>query len=554
LNNEDLRQLAEEYYDWTLRTSPIEASMRGIHEYDREIDEFSRAAEDRQIADLREIAGRASRIEPDGLSASDRITREVLMFEAGALADEAETRLAEFAVSHTIGLQTLLSVVASQLPIETAEHADDFIERFRKLPDAFAEMRQRLVEGIANGRTPPASAVEKTVAQLDGMLTPPIEQDPFVLAPATPADVDEAEWRARLVELVRDYVRPALQSYRDMIADRVAPAGRGDDRPGLSWLPDGEASYAALVSQHTSLPLDPEQVHNIGLDQVARLDEEYRELGGKVLGTTDLAEIYSRLRDDPDLHFDSGSELVAASEAAVSKAKEEMADWFGRLPKAGCVVAGTPSGPLAFYFPPAPDGSRPGTFFINTAEPSNWGRFQIEAMAYHEAIPGHHLHLAISQELEDIPEFRKHAIIGVHAEGWGLYAERLADEMGLYTGPLERIGMLSNDSMRAGRLVVDTGLHAMGWSRQQAIDFFLDNSPMSRGSAEDEVDRYISWPGQALSYMIGRLEIIRMRGEAEQALGDRFDIKGFHDVVLGGGMVPMPTLDRMVKEWVTGQQ
>jgi uncharacterized protein (DUF885 family) len=219
---------------------------------------------------------------------------------------------------------------------------------------------------------------------------------------------------------------------------------------------------------------------------------------------------------------------------------------------ADCVVAETPSGPTAFYFRPATDGSRPGMFFVNTADPTRWGKFEIESMAYHEGIPGHHLQLAIAQELEGIPEFRKHAFISAYGEGWGLYTERLADEMGLYSSALERMGMLSADSMRAGRLVVDTGLHAKGWSRQQAIDYFRANSPMSVGTIEGEVDRYIGMPGQACSYMIGRLEIQRMRREAEASMGTRFDIKGFHDTVLGSGLVPLGTLDRMIKEWSKG--
>jgi uncharacterized protein (DUF885 family) len=525
LSNEQLARLAEEYYEWTLRTQPIQASLRGIHDYDTEFDEFSRESEDRIIAELRAMAGRAGAIDPGDLDASDRITRDVLIFEAETNADAAETRMAELYVDHTSGLQALLPVVVPQLPIETAEHGDAFIERFSKTPAAIAELNERLAEGVANGRTPMASSAQKTVAQIDTMLAAPVEQDPFATA-RCPAGVDENEWRARLADMVRDYVRPALQSYRDTIADDVIPAGRSDDQPGLSWLSDGEASYARLVRQHTSLPFDPQEIHQTGLRQIEQLDHEYKELGAEVLGTTDLAEIFTRLRDDPDLHFDSGPEVVEQSEVALAKAKAEMSNWFGRLPKADCVVAETPLGPSAFYFPPAIDGSRPGTFFLNTADPSRWGRFEIEAMAYHEGIPGHHLQLAIA-----------------------LYTERLADEMGLYSGPMERIGMLTLDSMRAGRLVVDTGIHAKGWSRQQAIDYFLANSPMSLTTIEDEVDRYIGTPGQALAYMIGRLEIVRMRQEAEKELGDRFDIKGFHDTVLTSGLVPMETLDRMVTDW-----
>ena len=203
-----------------------------------------------------------------------------------------------------------------------------------------------------------------------------------------------------------------------------------------------------------------------------------------------------------------------------------MGDWFGRLPQADCFVEETPSGPTAFYFPPATDGSRPGTFFVNTSEPASWGRYEIEAIAYHEGIPGHHLQLAISGELTDIPEFRKHATVTAYAEGWGLYTERLADEMGLYSGPLERIGMLSADSMRAGRLVVDTGIHAKGWTRQQAIDFMVENSPLALGTIEPEIDRYIGLPGQALAYMIGRLEIVRMRHTHHAARGSQHLARG----------------------------
>lgn len=548
MSHPELTKLADEYHHWTLEAQPLQASLRGIHDHDTELPEFSRAAEDRHIAELRAMAARVRAIDETELGPQDRITRDVLLFECDNSADVAETRLGEMAVNHTIGIQAMFPVVVPQLPIETQQHGDDFIERFSKVGTTFAELNSRLAEGVANGRTPMASTAEKTVAQIDEMLAAPIESDPFTMA-RTPQGADEAAWRERLMDLVRDHVRPGLQTFRDFVADNVVPAGRSDEQPGLSWLADGEATYARLVKQHTSLPLDPEEIHHIGLRQVELLNEEYRTLGTEVLGTPNLKDIFTKLREDPDLHFTEGADVVKASEIAMARAKAEMGNWFGRLPVADCVVAETPTGPTAFYFPPALDGSRPGTFFVNTADPTRWGKFEIEAMAYHEGIPGHHLQLAIAQELEDIPEFRKHALVTVYAEGWGLYTERLADEMGLYSGSLERIGMLSADSMRAGRLVVDTGIHAKGWSRQQAIDYFLDNSPMSRGTVEGEVDRYIGMPGQALAYMIGRLEIMRMRSEAEESMGDAFDIKGFHDTVLSSGLVPMPTLDRMVKEW-----
>ncbi len=540
--------LADEYYDWMNRASPLSASLRGVHDYGSELDDFSRQGEDRQIAELRSMVERARAIDPESITDDDRVTLEVLVFEAESQADVAETRMAEIAVNHAIGVQALLPVIAAQLPIDSAEHAAAHIERFTKLDQAVTDMCDRLRDGLAAGRAPMGSTAQKTVEQIDALLAGPLETDAFVQTKPAPG-ADEAEWRDQLIDLTRDHIRPASQRYRDFIAEHVVPAGRSDEQPGLSWLADGEASYARHVRRHTSLPLDPEEIHHIGLRQVAALADEYRRLGGEALGTTDLEEIFTRLRDDPAVHFDTGPDVVAASEVAMAKAKAEMGDWFGRLPKADCVVAEVAIGPTAFYIVPTPDGSRPGTFFVNTADPARWGRFEIEAMAYHEGIPGHHLQLAIAQELDDVPEFRKHAEVTVYAEGWGLYSERLADEMNLYGTPLDRIGMLSADSMRAGRLVVDTGLHAKGWSRQQAIDYFIENSPMSRATIEEEVDRYIGMPGQALAYMIGRLEIMRMRSEAEDTMGDRFDIKGFHDTVLGHGLVPMETLDRLVREW-----
>jgi len=365
---------------------------------------------------------------------------------------------------------------------------------------------------------------------------------------------DPDAWRARLREAIESDVRPAMAAYRDVLRDRVRPESRSDKHVGLAWLADGEDAYNRVVRYHTTLDLSAQRIHEIGLEQIEKLAGEYRELGPEVLGTTDLAEIFEHLRDDPSLHHTNGADIVAASKAALAKATAAMGDWFGILPKAGCDVEEVQSGAIAFYFPPAKDGSRPGVFFMNTSDPTGWGRYQIEATSYHEGIPGHHLQLAISTELTTVPEFRKRAFIAAYGEGWGLYSERLADEMGLYTTPLDRMGMLEADSMRACRLVVDTGMHALGWSRQKAIDYMTENSPMRVSQIVPEINRYAVTPGQALAYMIGRLEIQRMRREAESTLGNAFDIKGFHDTVLGSGLMPLPVLDRLVRDWVDGQR
>jgi uncharacterized protein (DUF885 family) len=549
--NPELRTLAEDYWQDELAASPLQALLLGIHDYDEVMDDASRENEDARIAKLRDYATKAAAFDPKNLSPDDQITLEVMIFEAGTRADMLETRDTEMEVNHAMGIQALLPVIFPQFPIDEPEHARAMLMKYAAMGVWFDQLTDRLRSGVANGRTPMASTVERTVVQIDGHLADDPAASVFLnlRAPAAFSAEQEADWRDELAEVVRTEIYPAYRRYRDYIADHVLPASRGEDIPGICHLEGGEEWYRRAIKRYTSVDLTADEIHEIGLAQIDKLNDEYRELGAAALGTSDLEEIFSRLRDDPELRFDTGEEVRAASEAALAKAKAAMGDWFGRLPKADCLVQETPSGPQAFYFPPATDGSRPGAFFVNTSDPSAWKRYEMEALAYHEGIPGHHLQLAISGELEDIPEFRKHASVTAYAEGWGLYTERLADEMGLYAGPLERIGMLSADSLRAGRLVVDTGIHAKGWTRQQAIDFFAANSPQNLAGIAEEVDRYIGLPGQALAYMIGRLEIVRMRKEAEEAMGDRFDIKGFHDTVLCSGLVPLGTLDRMVDEW-----
>jgi len=554
--NEQLARLSDEYWEHTLETSPTQALMLGDHRFGDRMERVSREAEDRNIAALRDFAGRAEAIDPGGLDADEAITREVLTFLAGSDADLEATRSSEFAVNPSMGFQALLPVTFAQLPIVEADHADQLVDKYRDLERMIDEGSQRLREGVAAGRTPIRLHVDAVAGQIDAMLDRPVSDDPLLAVRAPEAfDADaEARWRDRLAAALTEAIRPALGRHRDVLTEEVRPAARSEDEPGLCHLADGAKTYAPAIKRYVTLPMDPEEVHRIGLREVERLADEYRLIAGEVLGTADLEEIFERLRRDPDLHFAEGPPIVDAARRALAKAKAAMSEWFGRLPQADCVVAETSSGPIAFYFRPAEDGSRPGMFFVNTSVPENWGTFQIQSMAYHEGIPGHHLQLAISQELDGVPAFRRNAFISAYGEGWGLYTERLADEMGLYDGPLDRIGMLWGDSMRACRLVVDTGLHALGWTRRQAIEYVAANSPMALGQIEAEVDRYIGLPAQALSYMIGRIELQRLRTEAERDLGDRFDIAGFHDVVLGSGTVPLETLARQVGTWVGGRR
>jgi uncharacterized protein (DUF885 family) len=339
-----------------------------------------------------------------------------------------------------------------------------------------------------------------------------------------------------------------MAAYRDLLRDEVLPVAPPDEHCGLSWLADGEDAYARALRFFTTTDKTAQQIHEIGLAQVEQLAEEYRALGPEVVGTDDLEQIFTALRTDPKLHFETADQLVEQSKVAMQRAWASLDDWFEVLPQAPCAVEGVTTGAKAYYFPPANDGSRGGTFFINVEDPAAWGIFELESLAFHEGIPGHHLQLAIAAELpESVPEIRKYSESAAYAEGWGLYSERLADEMGLYSSPTDRMGMLSADSLRACRLVVDTGIHALGWGRQQAIDYMVANSPMTERIVRPEIDRYICSPGQATSYMIGRLEIQRMRREAEERQGSSFDVRKFHSAVLDSGALPLGVLDEVVR-------
>ncbi len=557
-----VRQLADDYWDFYSEMLPTLSHMRGDYRFIDQETDYTEEGTAHYTAKLRDFALRARQLQIEGAEGDDVVTLESLIFLAEAKAALLEVSQLDFGFepvfdngfSPVFGAQAMLPVYSPRFSIETAEHADAMVGKMHAIGIAFDQMSERLRKGLAQGRVSAQFAVDKTVPQLDAWLALPIEDDPL-LATKDPSAFGEAEteqWRNQMAEAVTESIRPALARYRDVIRDEIGPKARSNEKPGLCFLPDGEVVYARALHHFTTLSMPAEEVHQIGLQQVASLDEEYREIAGPLLGSTDLEEIYSRLRDDPEVHHTTAEGVIAASEVAFEKARAAMPDWFNVLPMTDCVVRDTKRGAVAYYFPPATDGSRPGMFFMNTDDPTSWATYDVESTSFHEGIPGHHLQIAIAQELGDaVPAFRRHTYIGAYAEGWGLYTERLADEMGMYGSELDRVGMLSADSTRACRLVVDTGLHAMGWTRQQAIDYMADNSPAALHTIEAEVDRYIGDPGQACSYMIGRLEIQRMRREAEAAMGSDFDIKGFHDATLTSGEVPLDTLDRLVREWST---
>lgn len=544
--SDDLATLAEAFWSYHLESNPTEAHLLGDYRYAAFFEDASREAEDRRIEAMRTFAADAEAIDPGGLSEQEKVTRLVLESTATATADRLATRLAELHADPIFGPQVELPIIAPMLSLPDADVADAFVDKLAGAARWLTEQGERLREGLASGRVSPAFAVEGAVAQLEEQLAASLADDAVLAAlPELPAGLDADAWRARVEQVVESTLRPAMASYRDaLVATR--PAARPDDKAGLCWLEDGEASYAAMLRYSTTTSLTAQEIHDLGLATVAKLADEYRALGPEVVGTDDLAQIFEAMRTDPALHFERSEQLVEASEVAMARAWAAMPEWFEVLPQAPCAVKATPSGAKAYYFPPAADGSRGGTFFINTGDPASWGTFELESMAFHEGIPGHHLQLTIAAELQGVPEFRKHMHNNAYAEGWGLYTERLADEMGLYSTAVDRMGMYAADSMRACRLVVDTGLHALGWSREQAVAYMVDNSPLADSMVRPEIDRYITNPGQATGYMVGRVEIERIRAAAEARQGAGFDIKRFHSAVLDQGSLPLGVLDEVV--------
>jgi uncharacterized protein (DUF885 family) len=549
--SDDLGTLADDYWAALLHHQPTWRHMLGDYADVGRWEECSADAEQQFVAVLRDFAERAEAIDPDGLGDDEGLTRDVMVASATTNADLTETPLTGLAANPVSGLHVQLPLVLGLLSVPDAAVAEQMPAKLDGVGNYLHQLAERVREAAAAGWVSPEFAVRETLDQLEQVLAVPVEDDPVVSAVRSPEGVDADELRSALREAVERSVRPGLDDFRAALQDVVADS-RPDERCGLSWLDGGDEAYAASLRFFTTTDKSAQEIHEIGLAQVAQLGDEYRALGPEVVGSDDLVQIFDAMRTDPALHFEHADELVEQSRVALARAEGAMGEWFEVVPKAPCAVQGTDVGAKAFYFPPAADGSRGGTFFVNTTDVTSWGRFELEAMAFHEGVPGHHLQLAVAAELPDtVPVFRRHLANAAYSEGWGLYRERLSDEMGLYSGAIDRMGMYSADSMRACRLVVDTGLHALGWSRQQAVDYMVANSPLTEGVCRPEIDRYICRPGQATSYMVGRLEIQRMRREAEARQGDRFDVRRFHSAVLDSGGLPLGVLDRVVSRRLT---
>ncbi len=552
--SEALGQLADEYWDGVMERAPFVATMFGDHRFDDRVPDLGPdgLAEDRAFAER--VRARAAAIDPAFLDPADQVTRALLVDVCESSIEEIDSDAIQLSSDGFTSFPVSLLRSASRRSAPDPDSARRQLARLEKLPDALDDVIGHWRAGVDRGCTPASTIVGRTREMVEGYLAGSLAGDPFVQL-ELPDDWEGADdWRTEAGEVVETHVRPAYRRVADALAT-LEREGRDDEHPGLCHVPGGDELYASLARRATTTELAPDEIHRIGLGELTeKLPGEWATIGASAVAVADRDELFATLRSDPSLKYGDAGEILAHATAAIERAVDAAPSWFDLLPSTQVVVepvpeALAPGSPPAYYAAPPDDGAKPGVYFANTHEPVRRNRFEAEVFAFHEAVPGHHLERASAVEL-DVPMFQRRGGYMAYSEGWGLYSERLADEMGLYSSDLMRLGMLSADAWRSARLVLDTGLHAMGWTRSEAIEFMVTHVPIAHEEAAVEVDRYIGMPGQALSYKIGQREIFRLRADARKRLGKRFDVKGFHRAVLEHGGVTLGLLAELVDAWV----
>ncbi len=552
----ELRSLFDSEWEYTMREWPTRASTLGDHRFDDRWPDVSPAAFERRAEHTHELLAHLRGLDASGLADEDRLSFAIFLREAELDDEGAPFRLWHLALNQREGVQTA-DDLASALPFATARDYEAWITRMRALPAYVDQTIATLREGARERIVQPRVVMERIPAQIDKQIVADPEQSPFFAPLRTFPSVVGASERDRLVldarRAIGEAVVPAYRHFRQFFVDEYLPACF--PQVGAWQLPRGAEAYAYLVRLHSTTRMTPQEIHDVGLREVTRIHGEMLALVSKLGFKGSLADFFAWLREDPRFYYSDPAALLQAYRATAKRIDPKLVLLFKTLPRTPYGVEPIPSAvapdtTAAYYREPAADGSRAGTFFVNLYEPHVRPQWEMMALALHESVPGHHLQFALASERQGLPAFRRHAGWTAFVEGWGLYAESLGDEMSLYDDPYAKFGQLTYDMWRAVRLVVDTGIHALRWDRQKAIDYFLSLAPRSRLDVQNEVDRYIAWPGQAVGYKLGELAIRRLREEASAKLGPRFEIKEFHDVVLRDGAMPLDLLEERIGNWI----
>jgi uncharacterized protein (DUF885 family) len=555
-----LKALLAEQWEHVLSTNPEYASTLGDKRWNDKITDYSEAQIERELAKSREFLARFAAIDTAGFPEQEALNKELMVRDLRQEQEGSRFRNWLMPVNQFLGFHLGIPQTVSQLSFTSAKDYHDLAARYRQYPAAFEQVTARMRKGVAAGLMPPKFLLEKVVGQVEGIANAKPEDSPFAEPlkrfPAAIPAPEQEKLRAELLAAIRDHMLPAYARFGRFLEEEYVPKGRTE--AGLWSLPDGADRYAFRVKTFTTTDLTPEQIHQIGLREVARIEGEMLEIA-KQLGYQDLQGFNAAIEKNPALRPKSGEQLLEMYRRYLDRMSAKLPQLFGRLPKAKMEVVPVEKfrekeAAAAEYYVPAPDGSRPGRVLVNTGDYANRKTLTIESTAYHEGVPGHHLQLAIAQELEDLPPFRQQGDYTAFSEGWGLYAERLGKDVGFYQDPYNDYGRLQDEMLRAIRLVVDTGLHAKRWSRDQVVQYFRAHSALDEVDIQAETDRYIAWPGQAVAYKIGQLKILELRERAKKALGDKFDIRQFHDQVLGAGALPLDVLEARIDGWIKGKK
>jgi len=555
----ELHSLFDEEWQYELRTSPETATALGDNRYNDRLSDYSAEFYRSDLDESRKFLARFEALPTAGLSRQDQLSRELMIRNLREQIEGAQFKTWEMSVSQNGGPQIELPDLVTITPFNSVKDYENYLSRLKQIPRVFEQVTANLQQGMKDHLMPPRFLLEKVAPQAEEVYQKTSENNPFFgpleKFPSSISSADQDRLRKEGLSVINDQIIPAYQRFADFIRKDYAPQGRSE--PGIWALPEGDQRYRFAVRRMTTTDLTPDQIHEIGLKELRATEAEMLAVARK-FGFSDLSSFNEHIKKDGKLYAASGQQLLELYAKYVREMEPKLPNYFGHLPKAKLVAI--PMAPAreknavpADYTPGTSDGSRPGHINVNEYDPQHRLLLNVEAIAYHEGIPGHHLQISLAQELSGLPEFRKHAGYTAFVEGWALYSERLAKQMGCYQDPYSEYGRLENEMWRDIRLVIDTGVHAKRWSRDQMVEYFHKYTAMDEPNIQTEVDRYIAWPGQALAYKLGQLEILKLRQRAQQELGSKFDIRAFHDEVLGNGALPLNVLDEQVGAWISSQ-
>jgi uncharacterized protein (DUF885 family) len=558
-----LNELIAEQWEYNLRTSPEFATTIGDKRYNDKLSDFSQKGIDEDLAQAKKFLARFEAIDTTGFPEQEALNKALMVRQLQREVDGARFKGWEMPVNQFSGVHTQMAQFVTLLPFTNVKDYEDYIARLRQVPRLVDETMVQMRNGMRDGLMPPRFLLEKVVTQAQTIADMAPDKTPFAQPvmkfPAGISEADQKRLHDAVLEQVTASVLPTYVKFAKFVKDEYAPKGRTE--PGVWSLPDGAERYAFAVREVTTTKMSPEEIHQLGLRQVAEIETQMLAIA-KRLGYADIKSLNTAMDKDPKLHerlyAHSRQQILDLYRKDIDQMWQELPKLFGRLPKAKLEVMPIEEfrekQSATHYNTGTPDGSRPGHVMVNTGDFEHRKLISVESTAYHEGVPGHHMQLSIAQEMPSLPPFRQHAFFTAYIEGWALYSERLGKEVGFYQDPYSDYGRLQDEMLRAIRLVVDTGFHYKKWTRQQVVDFFHAHSAIDEPDVQSETDRYIAWPGQALGYKIGQLKILELREKAKEQLGEKFDIRGFHDEVLGAGALPLDVLETRVNEWIARQK